>query len=622
MKDLPPTTKYRNPLYIILAIGAVFIVLQYWNPLQPAQEIPYSQFLIELSQGRIEHVRLSETKISGTFKDGEQGKAISFTTIPVRDDQLVEKLTKLQVPFEGAHPNTFWVSIFPWLIWVVILLVIWRFMLTRLTSGPPGGLMRLGKSKAKIYVERGVKTSFDDIAGEDEAKAEVIELIDFLKNPVNYARLGARTPKGILLVGPPGCGKTLMARAMAGEANVPFFSINGSEFVEMFVGLGAARVRDLFEEARKNAPCIIFIDELDAIGKSRSLGYAGSGAHEETEQTLNQLLAELDGFDPSQGIILLAATNRPEILDPALLRAGRFDRQILLDNPDRAGRKAILEVHMKKITVADDIEADKIASLTPGFSGADLANLVNEAALLATRRNAKQVTEEDFIMAIERIIAGLERKKRLMNAQERRRVAYHEMGHATVSLAAGKMEQVQKVSIIPRGIGALGYTMQRPIEDRYLMSRDELLTKMAILLGGRASETLFFDDVSTGASDDLVKATNIARAMVTEYGMSDKLGLATFEEPRSPFLQGPLIFPKQPIASEQTAQIIDSEVKDLLAAAFNKATETIKKNSTFIEAAAQRLLEIETLDHQEIDQLWQQLKAVEPSPVKPVAAPH
>jgi cell division protease FtsH len=395
-----------------------------------------------------------------------------------------------------------------------------------------------------------------------------------------------------------------MARAIAGEANVPFFSINGSEFVEMFVGLGAARVRDLFEQARKNAPCLLFIDELDAVGKSRALGYLGGGAHEEMQQTLNQLLAEIDGFDPSVGIILLAATNRPEILDPALLRAGRFDRQILLDNPDLSGRAAILRVHMKKIKIAMDVAPEKISGLTPGFSGADLANLVNEAALLATRRSAPSVEEKDFVAAIERIVAGLERKKRLMNPEERRRVAYHEMGHATVALSEGELVQVQKVSIIPRGVGALGYTLQRPTEDRYLMSRGELIRKIAVLLGGRASESAFFDDVSTGAGDDLTKATDLARAMVTEYGMSPALGLATFEVQRSPFLQGQGREMRRMDVSEETARVIDSEVRSVLDEAYARARKAVEGSRSFLEAGAKRLLEIETLDQKEIQDLW------------------
>lgn len=594
-----------NLIAVLLLILGSFLFFQFYGKLQPAQQIPYSQFLEYLNEGEITEVTLSEDKVTGVLKGEGEGKPSRFETVLVPDEGLVNRLSQKGIRFQGTHRHTVLTNLLSWILPIFILILFWRYMLGRMAQGPQGSLMKIGKSKAKAYMEKDVRTSFDDVAGVEEAKEEVRELIDFLKNPKRYALLGARAPKGILLVGPPGSGKTLLARAIAGEASVPFFSINGSEFVEMFVGLGAARVRDLFEQARTNAPCILFIDELDAVGKSRALGYLGGGAHEEMQQTLNQLLAEVDGFDPSKGVILLAATNRPEILDPALLRAGRFDRQILLDNPDLQGRAAILKVHMKKVVLAAEVSAEKIAALTPGFSGADLANLVNEAALLATRRNAKEVTENDFVMAIERIVAGLERRKRLMNPEERKRVAYHEMGHATVSLALGDMEQVQKVSIIPRGIGALGYTMRRPTEDRYLMSREELIRKTAVLLGGRASESIFFEEISTGAGDDLVKATNIARAMVTEYGMSKKLGLATFEIPQSPFLKGALPGFQRTEVSEETARLIDSEVKVILDEAYDRAAKTVQMHQKFVDAAARRLLEVETLDQNEIQYLWQ-----------------
>ncbi|HEX5037821.1 MAG TPA: ATP-dependent zinc metalloprotease FtsH [bacterium] len=592
---------------LVLLIAGYWLLLQNPSWFAPAEEIPYSDFVSRLEKGDVAEVAISEDKVAGVFKPADGAKPRRFLAVRVEDKDLVAKLTEKGVRFEGArNHNTLW-TVLSWVLPLLLLFWLWRGMFGRLTDGAQGGLMRLGKSKAKIYMEKDVKITFDDVAGVEEAKEEVRELIDFLKDPARYAQLGARAPKGILLVGPPGSGKTLMARAIAGEANVPFFSINGSEFVEMFVGLGAARVRDLFEQARASAPCLLFIDELDAVGKSRALGYLSGGAHEEMQQTLNQLLAEIDGFDPSKGIILLAATNRPEILDPALLRAGRFDRQILLDNPDLNGRAAILKVHMKKVKLAAEVSAERIAGLTPGFSGADLANLVNEAALLATRRKAAAVEENDFIGAIERIVAGLERRKRLMNPEERRRVAYHEMGHATVALAQGDSVQVQKVSIIARGIGALGYTLQRPTEDRYLMRREELIRKIAVLLGGRASESLFFDDVSTGAGDDLTKATNIARAMVTEYGMSDKLGLATFETEHSPFLQGAVTNFRRMDISEETARLIDAEVKAILDEAFLRAKQAIERNRKFLEAAAKRLLEVETLDQKELHPLWQEL---------------
>jgi cell division protease FtsH len=469
-----------------------------------------------------------------------------------------------------------------------------------------GEFQTLGKSKAKVYVEKDLKTSFEDVAGVDEAKEELREVVQFLKEPAKFSRLGGRTPKGILLVGPPGTGKTLLARAVAGEANVPFFSINGSEFVELFVGLGAARVRDLFEQARKEAPCIIFIDELDALGKSRALVPLGVGGPEEKEQTLNQLLAELDGFDASKGVILLAATNRPEVLDPALLRAGRFDRQVLLDKPDQSGRLQILKVHVKNVKLHPSVSLEQVASLTPGFSGADLANLVNEAALTATRRGAESIEPEDFTVALERIVAGLEHKKRLMNAEEKRRVAHHEMGHATVGLALKTGEKVHKVSVIPRGIGSLGYTLQRPTEDRYLMSRKELLDKMAVLLGGRASESIFFDEVSTGAADDFVKASDIARAMVTQFGMSEKLGMISYEREPAPFLKGTYEAQRASF-SERTSEQIDAEVKALMDEAYALAFKTLKDSQRFLEEGAKRLMEKETLAEDEIQGLWKEL---------------
>jgi cell division protease FtsH len=476
------------------------------------------------------------------------------------------------------------------------------FVIRRMTQagGLGGGLMSVGKSRAKIYVEEDIDVSFADVAGVDEAKEELKEIIGFLRAPDRYGRLGARLPKGILLVGPPGTGKTLLAQAVAGEAGVPFFSISGSEFVEMFVGVGAARVRDLFEQARARAPCIIFIDELDALGRARGFGPMGGG-NDEKEQTLNQLLSELDGFDSSQGVVLLAATNRPEILDSALLRAGRFDRQILVDRPDKQARIEILKVHLRKVNLAPDIEPEMIAALTPGFTGADLANLVNEAALLATRRDASDVSMEDFNRAIERIVAGLEKRNRLLNPHERKVTAYHEMGHALVARAIPGSDPVHKVSIIPRGIGALGYTIQRPIEDRFLMSRQELIEKMSVLLGGRAAETVVFGEVSTGAADDLVKVTNIARSMVTRYGMDEKLGLVSLESERTPFLQGPGEFPTaQRDFSEQTAREVDCAVRDLIDRAFERAVALLELHRSALDEGAQKLLEQETLTADEL----------------------
>jgi cell division protease FtsH len=457
-------------------------------------------------------------------------------------------------------------------------------------------------------MEKNTGVTFADVAGVDEAKQELQEIVEFLKDPKGYGRLGARIPKGGLLVGPPGTGKTLLARAVAGEAGVPFFSINGSEFVELFVGVGAARVRDLFEQARKHAPAIIFIDELDALGRARS-PFPSVGGHDEREQTLNQLLSEMDGFDPSEGVVIIAATNRPEILDPALLRAGRFDRQVLVDRPDRLGREAILRVHVRRIKIAADVDLSKIAAMTTGFSGADLANLVNEAALLATRRQADAVSMDDFTRAIERIIAGLEKKNRILNPREREIVAYHEMGHALVGLTLAGAETVHKVSIVPRGIGALGYTIQRPTEDRYLMTREELLDKICVVLGGRAAEKLVFGHLSTGAADDLVKATDIARSLVTRYGMVEDLGSVAWEVDRSLFLQPA---PGQSLAerrySEQTAREIDLAVRRIVEQCFDRACAILQANRDVLERCARRLLETETLDEQELRELTSDLR--------------
>jgi cell division protease FtsH len=466
-------------------------------------------------------------------------------------------------------------------------------------GGLTGGLMSIGKSRAKVFVEKETKVTFADVAGVDEAKEELLEVVNFLKNPQEYSRLGGRAPKGILLVGPPGTGKTLLARAVAGEASVPFFSISGSEFVEMFVGVGAARVRDLFEQARQMAPAIIFIDELDSLGRAR--GAYALGGHDEKEQTLNQLLAELDGFDPKTGVVLLGATNRPEILDPALLRAGRFDRQVLVDRPDKLGREQILAVHLKKIKLSSDVKPEQIAALTPGFTGADLANLVNEAALLATRRGGESVTMADFNNAIERIVAGLEKRNRLLNPVERRVVAFHELGHAMVALALPGTDQVHKVSIIPRGVGALGYTIQRPTEDRFLMKREELENKMAVMMGGRAAEQVVFDEVSTGATDDLVRATDLARAMVLRYGMSDALGNVAYDRERSAFLQPGMPMVQNRDYSEKTADAVDAAVRRLVDRALERAIGILKINRALLDRTAEELLKTETLNAPQIE---------------------
>jgi cell division protease FtsH len=487
---------------------------------------------------------------------------------------------------------------------------LWFFVVRKLAEkqGGLGGFMSIGKSRAKVYVEKDTGVTFADVAGVDEAKAELQEVVEFLKNPKDYGRLGARMPKGVLLVGPPGTGKTLLAKAVAGEAGVPFFSISGSEFVEMFVGVGAARVRDLFEQARGKAPAIIFIDELDALGRARGIA-SPIGGHDEREQTLQQLLVELDGFDSSSGLVLLAATNRPEILDPALLRAGRFDRQVLVDRPDKIGRVQILKVHIRKVKLAPDVDLEQVAALTTGFSGADLANLVNEAALAATRRKGDLVTLDDFTTAIERIVAGLEKKNRVLNPREREVVAYHEMGHALTALALPGTDPVHKVSIIPRGIGALGYTIQRPTEDRFLMTREELEHKIMVLLGGRAAEKLVFGQLSTGAADDLAKVTDIARDMVTRYGMVEELGYVAYEAQRPRFLEVPGLTQGGCQVGDETQQRIDEAVRGIVMGAFGRTTEVLSRNRDVLERCARELLARETLDENAIRELTRDLKS-------------
>ena len=491
-------------------------------------------------------------------------------------------------------------TILSWTVPALIFYLVWYFLVRRLAQGQGlGGLMSIGRSKAKVYLEKDTKVTFADVAGVDEAKFELQEVVAFLRDPKSYGRLGARIPKGILLVGPPGTGKTLLARAVAGEAGVPFFSISGSEFVEMFVGVGAARVRDLFDQARNAAPCIIFIDELDALGRSRSTG--AFGGFDEKEQTLNQLLAELDGFDPSSGVILLAATNRPEILDPALLRAGRFDRQVLVDRPDRNGRLAILKVHGGKVRLGDNVDLEKIAGLTAGFTGADIANLINEAAIAATRRKAESVGFDDFVVAIERIVAGVEKKSRVLSKEERRRVAYHEMGHALIAASLPGVDPVQKVSIIPRGVGALGYTIQRPTEDRFLLSMNDLKNRIAVLMGGRAAEQLIFDgDISTGAADDLQRATEIAVEMVTKYGMDPVVGQRTYASRPQVFLP---TTQDLVVAADLTGREIDIAVRGLIEAADMVALDILSRRRADLEAGVKLLIDKETITGDEFEPL-------------------
>ncbi|WP_412050049.1 ATP-dependent zinc metalloprotease FtsH [Hoeflea sp. Naph1] len=591
--------------YIVIAVMGVVFIRDLWVQSRTIEAIPYSQFETYLDEGAVKEVTIGSNVITGTFTSAKDGKT-GFVTTPVAPD-LADRLNQTGVTYTGAVENTWFTTLLSWVLPTLLFVGIWVLVIRKMGGGQGmGGLMSIGKSKAKVYVETDTKVTFANVAGVDEAKAELQEVIDFLKNPKEYGSLGARMPKGILLVGPPGTGKTLLARAVAGEAGVPFYSISGSEFVEMFVGVGAARVRDLFEQARQAAPAIIFIDELDALGRARGAGTV-QGGNDEREQTLNQLLSELDGFDPSTGVVLLSATNRPEILDPALLRAGRFDRQVLVDRPDRAGRVDILKVHIKKIVLAPGIELDDIAALTTGFTGADLANLVNEAALLATRRRGKMVTMDDFTDAIERIVAGLEKRNRLINPRERKIVAYHEMGHALVSMALPDTDTVHKVSIIPRGIGALGYTIQRPTEERFLMTEAELRDKIAVLMGGRAAEKLVFNHLSTGAADDLARATDIARSMVARYGMDADLGNVSYETDKSSFLgdRTPSYFERN--YSEATAEAMDAAVREVLREVSARALEILTENRDILESAASRLLEVETLDEAALRELAQGL---------------
>lgn len=587
----------RLYLVIILIIFLQFFILNR----DQKSIISYSEFLSFLDKGSIQEVLISNDKIQSRIQESESREPKWVLTYRVNDPELIHQLKSQKVKFSEI-PQANWMSgVMTWIGSFLLLLILWRFLFARI-QGTSSEIVSFGKSKAKVYVERDLKTKFSDVAGVDEAKLELKEVVDFLKSPQKFTKLGGRMPKGILLVGPPGTGKTLLARAVAGEAGVSFFSINGSEFVEMFVGLGAARVRDLFQQARKNIPCIIFIDELDALGKSRGISMVGGGANEEKEQTLNQLLAELDGFDPSPGVVLLAATNRPEILDPALLRSGRFDRQIAIDKPDLKGREAILKIHLKKIQISKDIDPTQLASITSGFSGADLENLVNESALVATRRSAENVEMDDFTQAVERIVGGMERKSRVMSIDEKRRVACHEMGHATVSLVLNEFtEIIHKVSIIPRGIGALGYVMRRPVEDRYLMSQFELENKIIVLLGGRSAEEHFYGNYSTGAADDLEHVTEIARSMVMQYGMSKELGMLAYEKIDSLFLAGGV--QRINSYSEETAQIIDHEIINLVRKCYQKALEIITEHRKFIEEGIELLMKKESLNESELREL-------------------
>jgi len=598
-------------------VAAFLVLLAIENFLMGAitENLTYNEFKALLRAGKITEVTLTDRMITGRMKqEGLEGllpkEKIAeiqrfgtgeqrFVAIRVEDPGLVKELEEAKIKFAGRLESTWFTTLLSWILPALIFVGIWMFFMKRM--GAASGLVSLGKSKAKVYMEKQTGVTFQDVAGIDEARAELMEIVDFLKTPDKYKRLGGKIPKGVLLAGAPGTGKTLLAKAVAGEAGVPFFSMSGSEFVEMFVGMGAARVRDLFAQAQQKAPCIIFIDELDALGKAR--GMNPMGGHDEREQTLNQLLVEMDGFDTQRGIIIMAATNRPEILDPALLRPGRFDRQVVLDRPDLKGREKILQVHTKNVSMGPDVNLVEIAARTAGFVGADLANLVNEAALRAARRGSETVAMQDFDEAAERIVAGLERKSRVMNPVEKETVSYHEAGHALVAESRPNADRVTKVSIIPRGVAALGYTLQTPTEDRYLMRRGELLDRIDVLLGGRVAEEIVFGDISTGAQNDLQRVTDLARHMVTQYGMSETLGLVTFEEPRTnPFLNVSGAGRSREY-SEKTAQAIDDEIRAIIGAARERVRETLTKRRAALDALSKLLLEKEVVDRQGLEAL-------------------
>ena len=599
--------------YVLLGFWIVLIVHNILVSAFAIKTIPYSEFLTLLKENKVVEVAIRADQIQGKLKESESGadKAALFRTVRV-DPDTSKLLEQYNVPFKGEIESRFLANLFSWLIPIFIFFGIWFFLMKRM-SGQQPGFMTLGKNKAKIYMQEDIDVRFEDVAGVDESKQELMEVVEFLMNPGKFTEIGGKIPRGTLLVGPPGTGKTMLAKAVAGESGVPFFSMSGSEFVEMFVGLGAARVRDLFEQATKKAPCIIFIDELDALGKAR--GFGTSGGHDEREQTLNQLLVEMDGFDPNIGVILLAATNRPEILDPALLRPGRFDRNILVDRPDKKGREEILKVHLKSIKTEENLDIDTLAGLTSGMVGADLANLINEAALLAVRRDKKRAGMPEFEEAIERVVAGLEKKNRLINPKEREIVAYHEMGHAIVASSLPGTDPVKKISIIPRGIAALGYTMQTPIEDRFLMNKSELFNRIATLLGGRAAEEIVFEDISTGAHNDLARATDIARSMVKEYGMSAKVGQVYFaREKRNRFLNIPTEGAVE--YSEATAELIDSEVREIISNQYKRTMEILLEKRDILEDGAKILLEKEKIEGDEFNALMNTSSTETPKPTQ------
>lgn len=603
----PSQKKVHFSLWYFIVAMLLITWLQGYLAEPQREKIPYSEFKQWVRTGKVADLVLGPDRIRGETRD-DRGQAQHFLTLRVEDPELVQLLDEKGVKYTGYAENKWVALLLSWLLPLAFFIFFWSFLIRRMGAGPQG-VLSVGKARVKIFAEKEVGITFADVAGIDEAKAELEEIVQFLKFPEKFQRLGGRIPKGVLLVGAPGTGKTLLAKAVAGEAGVPFFSISGSEFVEMFVGVGAARVRDLFGQAKEQAPCIIFIDELDALGKARGLNPVGG--HDEREQTLNQLLVEMDGFDPRSGVIIMAATNRPEILDPALLRPGRFDRHVAIDKPDIRGREAILMIHAREVRLDPEVDLKKIAGLTPGFVGADLANLVNEAALVAARRDAESVTMADFQEAVDRIIGGLEKKNRAMNPKEKEIVAYHESGHALVAMILPNADPVNKISIIPRGIAALGYTQQLPTEDRYLMTREELLGRLQVLLGGRVAEELVFGDVSTGAMNDLQRATDIARSMVTEYGMSDRLGPLTYNrEPRSAFLDLG-VGQRTREYSEQTAESIDEEITRIIEETYQKARSILRGQKETLDRLARILLEKESIEGDELKKFVAGVKAVQ-----------
>ena len=595
-KDALPPKAHFSIWYFLMAF-ILFSYLQQYFFSGKVETIPYSQFKQYIAEDTLSKLTIGPENIRGTLKGkGERpGQDQEFTTVRVTDPDLVKDLDDHKVRYSGHYKSKFLSSILSWIIPIGIFFLIWRYAMKKM--GPGMGVMSFGKSKAKIFAESETKVTFADVAGIDEAEEELQEVVEFLSNPGKFQKLGGRIPKGVLLVGPPGTGKTLLARAVAGEAKVPFFSISGSEFVEMFVGVGAARVRDLFAQATRQAPCIIFIDELDALGKARGMNVMGG--HDEREQTLNQLLVEMDGFETNKGVIIMAATNRPEILDPALLRPGRFDRQVLVDRPDINGREAILKIHSKNVLLARNVNIRKVAGRTPGFVGADLANLVNEAALLAARKEKKRVGSADFDEAIDRVVAGLAKKSRVMNPKEKEIVAFHESGHAIVAESVEHADPVHKISIIPRGIAALGYTQQQPTEDRYLMTRSELLDRLAVLLGGRVAEELVFEEISTGAQNDLQLATEIARSMVAEYGMSDRMGLVAYERPRQQMFLPEILAPGKTYSEEKAGQI-DEEISRFVEEAHKRVREILSAHRDVLDTLAQLLSQKESVHGEEL----------------------